>query len=205
MSLKSQILRDLVVERLVVAADEIFALFERTFAEYEEDLRIKLHQETRGELQTQQRLPSELGVEAMLVPSEVKYEDRETPLELPFNFKSEENINKSCFYQEEPTEEHSQDTTGQLYGAEEPGCSMVSDMNELEPYSCSDTDNSEDWQPASKRKTKSNGQTLNRFHEELHKDILNSNYQNPENMQYGWSESELSIGETRKRTIPNIY
>ncbi|KAJ0051096.1 hypothetical protein NL108_013831 [Boleophthalmus pectinirostris] len=71
---------------------------------------------------------------------------------------------------------------------------MVSEMNEFEPYSCSDTDNSEDWAPTGARRRKSNGQTFNRFiDEELRADILSGNEQNPDYRQYGWPESELSL------------
>lgn len=38
MSKKVQILRSLVEERLIAAAEEIFGLFEKTIAEYEEEL-----------------------------------------------------------------------------------------------------------------------------------------------------------------------
>ncbi|XP_072319080.1 uncharacterized protein [Eucyclogobius newberryi] len=187
MSLKSQTLRDLVVERLVVAANEIFELFERTFAEYEEEF---LRSKSPRKPQKQDLLSSGPGFQSVVVPSEVKYEDRETPVEAPFSsfpFKSEEMLDKSCLrqqQQEEPTE--------QLYGEEEPGCSLDM-MNEFEPYSCSDTENSEDWDASTKRKTKSNGQS---FNQDSNEDFFSGNYQNPENSQYGWTESDEFV---RKR------
>ncbi|KAK7930637.1 hypothetical protein WMY93_007032 [Mugilogobius chulae] len=61
-------------------------------------------------------------------------------------------------------------------------------VNQYEPYSCSDTDNSEDWDAATtESKSTSNGQS---FQTGSNDEILNVNYQNPENRQYVWNQSE---------------
>ncbi|KAJ0051094.1 hypothetical protein NL108_013825 [Boleophthalmus pectinirostris] len=173
MSYKHQALRNLVVERLAVAADEIFALFERTFAEYEEEvLRSKLLQETRVEL-------SGSVVQLSSAPPDVHQSperpEKATPVLIkkeeepsvafsftPLPLKSEEHLDKSAFRhegEEEPAEEKGREIVQKPYGGEEPGCSLdLQSENNERPSSCSDTEDSEDWEPSSKRSTKSDGQ-----------------------------------------------
>ncbi|KAK7930651.1 hypothetical protein WMY93_007046 [Mugilogobius chulae] len=134
MSLNNQALRDLVAERLVVAADEIFALFEQTFAQYKEELlRSKLMQQPRVVLcrkDVQTVAESEKNDSNQVAneePIEIK-EEVDPPVKLHFpsvTLKSEET---------------------QLDG-EEPSCSfeLISD-NETEPFSCSDSNEFFDWE-----------------------------------------------------------
>ncbi|XP_072319454.1 uncharacterized protein [Eucyclogobius newberryi] len=169
MSYKNQALRNMVVERLAVAADEIFALFERTFAEYEQEvLRSKLLQETRVEL-LPVVLPALASPDLHQSPEQIEKEhtlpvkkEEEPSVEAPFTslpLKSEENIDKSDFIQQEPDEEKSTKTIKKSYEEEEPGCSSDFHLeNNERHYSCSDTDDSEDWEPLTKRSTKSDGQ-----------------------------------------------
>lgn len=113
MSLKTQALRDLVVERLVVAADEIFVLFEQIFAEYKEVLTSKILQDHKYHIQRDSREePQNEDFQTVVVQSEVdlnlgciKNEEEEIPLNLQFpslTAKSKININKSTFFQPEP-------------------------------------------------------------------------------------------------------
>lgn len=168
MSFKNQALRDLVVERLAVAADEIFALFERTFAEYEEEfLRSKLQkspQEPRTELTVIQS-PSEpadvhLSPEPIVEKQKSLVKKEEEPsLELPASavlVKSEENLDKCTFLEQEEVEEQRQEPEVEQENGAEPGCSsdLHSDSNK-QSYSCSDTDDSDDWERATKSRTKS--------------------------------------------------
>ncbi|KAK7930634.1 hypothetical protein WMY93_007029 [Mugilogobius chulae] len=169
MSYKNQALRNLVVERLAIAADEIFALFERTFAEYEEEfLRSKLLQETRVELvpvvQPLSAPPDLPRSPARIVkeqPLRVKKEEEpsiEVALITSLPLKSEENVENAAFLQQEPAEEKRPEKT-QYEAEEEPGCSLdLQSENHKRPYSCSDTDDSEDWEASTKRSTKSDGQ-----------------------------------------------
>uniref|UniRef100_A0A8C6TPR9 C2H2-type domain-containing protein n=1 Tax=Neogobius melanostomus TaxID=47308 RepID=A0A8C6TPR9_9GOBI len=181
MSFRNQALRDLVAERLAVAADEIFALFERTFAEYEEEvLRTKLLQEPRVES------PKE-DVQALLVQTEVdpgleriKYEEKEIPLEVQFPsiaVKYEDNTNKCTFLQQEPAEENRRDPVGEQFDVEEPGCSLDLNIKEYEPCSYSDTDDSDNWEPLNKMKSNLDGQTDAINHVHLGKDSLSGHSQ----------------------------
>ncbi|XP_055079943.1 zinc finger protein 182-like isoform X1 [Periophthalmus magnuspinnatus] len=171
MSYKHQALRNLVVERLAVAADEIFALFERTFAEYEEEvLRSKLLQETRVELTGSVAQLSSASPDVRQSPEQAEKEatlcikkEEEPSVEFPFTpppLKSEEHIDKSAFLQEEQLgEEKRHKPIEEQYEGEEPGCSLdLKSQNNEKSYSCSDTDDSENWEPSTKRSTKSDGQ-----------------------------------------------
>lgn len=181
MSFKNQALRDLVVERLAVAADEIFALFERTFAEYEEEfLRSKLVHDRREELPKEdaQSLVVQTNVDPGLEC--IKYEEKEIPLGVQFPsaaVKSEENANKCTFLHQEAVEENRQGPVGDHYEEEEPGCSLDLNIKEYEPYSYSDTEDSEDWEPSAKRKTKSDGQTNAIYNMNVRKDCLSGESQ----------------------------
>uniref|UniRef100_A0A8C6WP17 C2H2-type domain-containing protein n=1 Tax=Neogobius melanostomus TaxID=47308 RepID=A0A8C6WP17_9GOBI len=128
-------LRNLVKERLVVAADEIFALFERVFAEYEAEVEV-----LRSKLQQKQSVVREEDIQTITVgaasdhsikaePVKIKQEE-ESPFEIPLPpVKPEENADKK---KPEPEQEEGG-----------PGCSvdLLLDRNG-KPYSCSDNDNS---------------------------------------------------------------
>lgn len=165
MSFRSQALRDLVVERLAVAADEIFALFERTFAEYEEEfLQSKLLETRTEELSKEdcpdvQSLSEQTDVDSGL--EHIKYEEREIPVEVRVpsaSLKCEEKTNKYTFLQQEPVLEPGPDPDGERSDREEPGCSLDLNMKGFGPCGYSDTDDSEDWESSAKRAT-SDGQT----------------------------------------------
>lgn len=163
MSLKGQALRDLVVERLVVAADEIFALFERTFAEYEEEfVRSKLLQQQRlhkedGQNPPQQQQPAQEEhppLDFLFPPSAVKTE--------------EEEADNSAFLQREAATEQGEDAVG----AEEPGCSLNPHSdNDEQPYSCSDSDGSDGWVHLAKAATANDEQGEKAMNEFVDEDI----------------------------------
>lgn len=150
MSLKGQALRALVVQRLVVAADEIFALFERTFAEYQDELRSKL-------LQQQPRVVFHReDIQALTLGSQpIKINQEEDPPLKPLPFitvKSEENIDKCTFLQQDPAEEMTQEFVVDQREGEKPGCSVDLDLDDSEQNnSWSGTDNSSDWETMDKR------------------------------------------------------
>ncbi|KAJ0051111.1 hypothetical protein NL108_013853 [Boleophthalmus pectinirostris] len=154
MSVKTQALKDLVVEKLVVAADEIFELFERTFAQFEEEaLQSRyLPQPPEGLNKPDfQTVIVGLNVGADQVreeePIKIKQE-ADPPMELrysPVTVKSEE---------PEP-EETRPDPSGEQGDGEEPGCSThLSLDNNRRPFSCSDDDSDEET-------AKSNGEEPN--------------------------------------------
>lgn len=170
---KTQALRDLVVQRLVFAADEIFALFEQTFAqyqlEYQQVLMSNLLQDHKYHVQQEgPKEDQQTGdVQTVMVQTDVqpnlrciKYEEEEIPLDLqfhPLNAQSEENINQATYFKQEPAEKHGQEAIGVKYDGEEsdesetPGSSLDSDKD-FAPCSNSETDNSEDWEPTPKKK-----------------------------------------------------
>ncbi|XP_072319452.1 uncharacterized protein [Eucyclogobius newberryi] len=153
---KAQALRDLVMERLVVAADEIFALFERTFAEYEEELVRTKHLQPRMEPHKEDAPPLILHPEVHHSPEHVEdeqqtvlvkqEEDHSFEFSAAYSVKSEENMGILL-----PEEEPSDPTEEQCAVEEEPGCSLTlqTDNNE-EKY---DTDDSEDWRPSDTKKS----------------------------------------------------
>ncbi|XP_072319464.1 uncharacterized protein [Eucyclogobius newberryi] len=164
---KNQALRDLVMQRLESAAEEVFALIEKVFAEYEEEIvrlkRVKLRQ---GQSVQHKQQYVQTFVRPEVIP-EHKVEEKTLCSSLEFAFtslplKSEDDIDKSAFLQQEPDELNGQ------FGAEEPGCSL-----DLQPiniariqYSCSDADDSEDWenpaQSLDSQKGTSNGRSKKR-------------------------------------------
>ncbi|KAK7930650.1 hypothetical protein WMY93_007045 [Mugilogobius chulae] len=134
MSLNNEALRGLVLQRLAVAADEIFALFERTFAQYEQEFqRSKLMQQPREVLYNEDIQTVTVGVD-ISSDEPIKANHQVTPpVELQYpsvTLKSE---------RQDPVQEIRQD-------GEEPGCStdLILDNNR-QPYSYSDTDDSSDW------------------------------------------------------------
>uniref|UniRef100_A0A8C6TH16 C2H2-type domain-containing protein n=1 Tax=Neogobius melanostomus TaxID=47308 RepID=A0A8C6TH16_9GOBI len=165
MSVNTTALRDLVVERLVVAADEIFALFEQTFTEYQAVLRSKLLQDHKYHIQPEpkEELLKE-DIQTVVVQTDVgpnferiKYEEEEIPLDLQFpvphlTATSEAHVDKSTLFQHQPAEERGPGAVkvSECEG-DEPGCSL--DF-ELAPCSFSDTDDSDDWEPSPKKKRK---------------------------------------------------
>ncbi|XP_072319694.1 uncharacterized protein [Eucyclogobius newberryi] len=142
MSVKTQALKDLVVERLVVAADEIFLLFERTFAQYDEEvLQAKfLQQQNRKVLHKEdfQTVIVGLNVGTDKVIKEELMEIKQEvnpPIEMQYP-----SVTLKC-EEPEPAEENRRDLTGEQCDGEEPGCSShrIVDNNKL-TYSCSATD-----------------------------------------------------------------
>ncbi|KAK7930646.1 hypothetical protein WMY93_007041 [Mugilogobius chulae] len=164
---KKQALRDLVTERLVCAADEIFALIEKAFAEYEEEIvrlkwaKVQQEQNCAQQKQADVQIPL-ASPEVILEP---KVEDPTLCTSLDFEFpplpvKSEDDLSKTTFLQlqELPAKENEQGSTGQLQGRqEEPGCSSDLQPKDNEaPYSCSDTDDSADWDNSARKSTQNN-------------------------------------------------
>ncbi|XP_072319809.1 uncharacterized protein [Eucyclogobius newberryi] len=160
MSLKGQALRDLVVERLVVAADEIFALFERTIVEYEQEfMRTKLLQPPpprvphKEDCSNQQ--PQEDGDEHFpFPPAAVKTEE------------NEDDDGDSSFLQQTlpSTMEPGAEATA-ADGGELPGCSVDLDNIEEQTFSGSDSEESDEgdegWGAASERSSQCDGQGSN--------------------------------------------
>ncbi|XP_072319457.1 uncharacterized protein [Eucyclogobius newberryi] len=142
MSVKSQALRALVLERLAVAADEIFALFEQTIAQFEEEvLRSKLMQQPRVLLYKEDVQMTDVGLDirSPQVTKKIKQE-MHPPINLQGPISAEENRQNLTEKQSDP---------------EEPGCS--SDLilnNNRQLYSCSNLDNSDHWDETT---TQSNG------------------------------------------------
>uniref|UniRef100_A0A3B3Z6K2 C2H2-type domain-containing protein n=1 Tax=Periophthalmus magnuspinnatus TaxID=409849 RepID=A0A3B3Z6K2_9GOBI len=99
--------------------------------------------------------------------------EEEPSVEFPFTpppLKSEEHIDKSAFLQEEQLgEEKRHKPIEEQYEGEEPGCSLdLKSQNNEKSYSCSDTDDSENWEPSTKRSTKSDGQDSDLRHMRSH-------------------------------------
>ncbi|XP_055078082.1 uncharacterized protein LOC129456276 [Periophthalmus magnuspinnatus] len=124
MSLKVHALRGLVMERLTAAADEIFALFERTFAQYEEEVLGKLLQQPRVVLYKE-------DIQTVTVGEDIRSDQI---------IKEEEQINNE--QEVDPpikvqypisADENRQDPSGEQCDGEEPGCSA-----DGQTYSCSD-------------------------------------------------------------------
>ncbi|KAJ0051095.1 hypothetical protein NL108_013828 [Boleophthalmus pectinirostris] len=151
MSVKVRALRGLVLERLAAAADEIFALFERTFAQYEEEvLRTKILQQPRGALHREDIQTVTVGEE--IRSDQVIEEER---------IKIEQDVNRPIPLQyPTPAEETGPDQSGERRDGEEPGCSNndLSLDDNRSPFSCSDTDDSDEW---AEEMTKSNGKGPN--------------------------------------------
>ncbi|XP_055078074.1 zinc finger protein 239-like [Periophthalmus magnuspinnatus] len=137
MSIKVHALRGLVLERLAVAADEIFALFERTFAQYEEEvLRSKLLQQCGDVLYKEDIQTVTVGVD---VGSDQVIKEE------PVKIKQEVNAPIKRQYPT-PAEKARQDQSGEQCDGEEPGCSTALSLGQSKrPYSCSDTDDSDEW------------------------------------------------------------
>ncbi|CAL9701111.1 unnamed protein product [Knipowitschia caucasica] len=127
MALSPAALRGLVVERLVAAADEIFALFERTFAEYEHQLlRTKQLQHREDYNTTDYNNPAPQNGHFLFPSAVVKIED----------------VNSSSSFP--------QNSVSLVKAEEEPGCSSdlppdpqdtpysCSEPQDTQPYSCSD-------------------------------------------------------------------
>ncbi|XP_072319460.1 uncharacterized protein [Eucyclogobius newberryi] len=147
MSVKSQALRALVLERLAVAADEIFALFEQTIAQFEEEvLRSKLMQQPRALLYKE-------DIQTVTVDVDVGQQEAHPPSKLQYpsaTLKSKA---------QDLVERKLRDPSGEQSDGEEPGCSsdLILDNNRR-PYGCSDTDDSDEW---AEERTNSNGEELN--------------------------------------------
>ncbi|KAJ0051110.1 hypothetical protein NL108_013850 [Boleophthalmus pectinirostris] len=156
---KAQALRDLVMERLVLAADEIFALFERTFAEYEEEVLRSKHLQPRMELHKEDAPTLILHPEVQHSPDEQMEEDQQTvqvkqeedhsfEFSAAYSVKSEANI--GILIPEPADDETECPTEEQCAVEEEPGCSLnLPPDNNEQNY---ETDDSEDWHPADKAK-----------------------------------------------------
>ncbi|KAJ0033634.1 hypothetical protein NQD34_000741 [Periophthalmus magnuspinnatus] len=152
MSVKTQALKDLVVERLVVAADEIFELFERTFAQYEEEVLRSRYLPQPPEVIHKPDFQTvivglNVGTDQAIKKESIKIKQEvDPPMELQYSsvtVKSEE---------QDPEEETRPDLSGEQCDGEEPGCSTdLSLDNNRRPYSCSDNDSDEET-------TKSNGE-----------------------------------------------
>ncbi|KAJ0033644.1 hypothetical protein NQD34_000751 [Periophthalmus magnuspinnatus] len=161
MSLKGQALRDLVVERLVVAADEIFALFERTFAEYEEEFLRKNLQQPRVQHKEDNRnqQPQEDQDDHFLFPP------------VPVKTEDEDTNNPSFLHQPPPNPSSAPETRAEAViraeaaGEEEPGCSVdlrADHVQEDQPFSCSDSDESDEgWGTTSEISSQCDGQGSN--------------------------------------------
>ncbi|XP_072319459.1 uncharacterized protein [Eucyclogobius newberryi] len=158
MSVKSQALRALVLERLAVAADEIFALFEQTIAQFEEEvLRSKLMQQPRVLLYKEDIQTVTVGVDVHCdqvikeEPIKMRPQEVNPPIELQYPsmaLKSEER---------DPTAEQRRDPTGEQCDGEEPGCSSDLILDNNRPsYSFSDTDDSIDWGRLAQKTTRHN-------------------------------------------------
>ncbi|KAK7930652.1 hypothetical protein WMY93_007047 [Mugilogobius chulae] len=137
LSVQTQALKDLVVERLVVAADEIFVLFERTFAQYEEEvLQSKYLQQTQTHKEDVQTII--VGLNASTdrpikeEPIEIKQEV-DSPIQIQYPIA----ILK-------PDEQHKAEEMRQIgkqCDGDEPGCSSQAILDDnRQPYSCSDVD-----------------------------------------------------------------
>ncbi|XP_072319463.1 uncharacterized protein [Eucyclogobius newberryi] len=142
MSVKNQILKDLVLEKLAAAADEIIVLFERTFAQYEEEvLRLKTVQQPRDvfykeDIQTV-TVGVDIGSDQLIKEEPIKIKQEVTSaieLQCP-------SVTLKC-EEPEPAEEKRQDRPGEQCDEEEPGCS--SDRI-LDNCAQSDTDDFFDW------------------------------------------------------------
>ncbi|KAJ0033636.1 hypothetical protein NQD34_000743 [Periophthalmus magnuspinnatus] len=152
MSLKVHALRGLVMERLAAAADEIFALFERTFAQYEEEVLRKLLQQPHVVLYKEDIQAVTVGEDQVIKEELIKIKQEVDPpskLQDPsVTVKSEE---------PDPEKETRLNASGEQCDGEEPGCSTdLSLDNNRRPYSCSDTDDSDKWET-----TNSNGKEQN--------------------------------------------
>ncbi|KAJ0033635.1 hypothetical protein NQD34_000742 [Periophthalmus magnuspinnatus] len=158
MSLKGHPLRGLVMERLAVAADEIFALFERTFAQYEEEvLRSKLQQQPRDVFYKEDIQTVTVGVDVYCdqvnTEEAIKIKRQVNP---PIKLQRPSVTLKS---KEPDPQEKMEDLTREQCDEEEPGCSLdfILDKNG-QPYSCSDADDSIDWVILDEKTTKCNEQ-----------------------------------------------
>ncbi|XP_033841030.1 oocyte zinc finger protein XlCOF8.4-like [Periophthalmus magnuspinnatus] len=149
---KAHALRALVQERLTAAAEEIFALFERTIAEYEEELRRSKQEERRKEELLQSVLsPRVLLLRAQHIPETSLNPGPENPETLQIKEEPQEPEEQRVKQEEEPlpvsehvavfvkTEESS------LLHQTAPG----EETREAEPHFHPDADNHLEWGPFS--------------------------------------------------------
>ncbi|KAK7930647.1 hypothetical protein WMY93_007042 [Mugilogobius chulae] len=171
---KAQALRDLVMERLVVAADEIFALIERTFAEYEEEVLRNKHLQPPIELHKEDAPTLILHTEVHHSPEHMEHmdedeeqtvhvkqeEDQSFEFSAAYSVKAEANMGillpetaedeEDEEVEEGPTEEQCAVEDDEEEEEEVPGCSQnlqqqIDNNNQQQNY---ETDDSEDWRPA---------------------------------------------------------
>ncbi|XP_072319455.1 uncharacterized protein [Eucyclogobius newberryi] len=198
MSVQSQVqvpLRDLVLERLAVAADEIFALFERTFAQYEEEvLGSKLMQQTQlllfKDIQSV-TVGVDIGSDQVFETEPIKIKQEVNP---PINLQCP-SVTVKC---EEPeaAEEKQQDRPGEQCDEEEPGCSSQMILDNCEqPYSCSST---EEWECVATTTTKNKEQEQNTESHTSHmKDLANNNV----NCDSSFSSNIVMSNEDEQRDV----
>ncbi|XP_055083960.1 oocyte zinc finger protein XlCOF7.1-like [Periophthalmus magnuspinnatus] len=157
---KGQTLRALVNERLTAAAEEIFALFERTIAEYEEELC-----RSKEENQRNQDTPQTPRIKEEPEEQSVKQEEDTLPAQLPVGV-PESNVvcvktEESSLLQHRQTE-HREKTQGEDISTEP---HLHSETEEHMDHS-SDTDNDEDWRApfscsATQMETEADGDNCN--------------------------------------------
>ncbi|KAJ0033641.1 hypothetical protein NQD34_000748 [Periophthalmus magnuspinnatus] len=153
---KKQALRDLVAQRLEAAAVEIFVLIEHAFVEYEEEIvRLKCAKQQKN-VQQKQDVQTPFGHPEGIPKHMEEEQTLATTLEYTFTtptLKSEDDIDKSTFLQQQPAKEMRHNTTEQLYGVE-PGCSLELPQNNNEKTDCySDTDDSVEWENSAQKST----------------------------------------------------
>ncbi|XP_055083995.1 gastrula zinc finger protein xFG20-1-like [Periophthalmus magnuspinnatus] len=136
---KGQTLRALVNERLTAAAEEIFALFERTIAEYEEELC-----RSKEENQRNQDTPQTPRIKEEPEEQSVKQEEDTLPAQLPVGVPESSAV---CVKTEESSllhhrqTEHREETQGEDISTEP----HLHSETEGHMEHSSDTDNDEDW------------------------------------------------------------
>lgn len=156
----------MVVQRLMAAADEVFALIEQAFAEHEEEVRLKWtkHLEPKEPL-PKQDVPTRLAPpEAHLEHTKAVQTQCEPPVFVPFGespvfvpfgpSKSEVNVNKPASLQQDPCDQPTEPRGVQG----PPGSSKLPPGRQETPPSCSDTDDSEDWETSADKRTQNDAQ-----------------------------------------------
>lgn len=203
---KKQALRELVIERLMVAADEIFALIEQAFAVHEEEVRqkwIKPKEPKEGQ-------HKEAGVQIPFVPPEAHLEHTEAEqtqcdsLFLQFSpLKSEENINKQTFLQQDLAQENRERTTREVCGAKE-----ADDSSALPPGhsknspSCSDTDDSEDWNTSADKRNQNDAEESDTAkNKDGQKDSSSRKRRKRRKMQHEPNQGDLVIKREREEQL----
>ncbi|XP_055014297.1 zinc finger protein 599-like isoform X2 [Boleophthalmus pectinirostris] len=159
MSVKVRALRGLVLDRLSAAADEIFALFERTFAQYEEEiLRSKLAQQPRDEEIRSVNVSVEICSDRVVKEEPASPKQDVNPPSVKLECPSPSRKPK----EPDPADERERQAgnlTREQCDGEEPGHSVDPRLDDNKrPYSCSDTDDSADW---AEETSKCGGQELN--------------------------------------------